>query len=380
MPKKRMTVKTININLSIDKRYSNHISELYSKKYNIKERKNELEEINQKMLLSKTIVEKSMLIFEKKRVEKKIKDIENDVEINDFILQTCDIVTEYIKLDESEKLLYKNNDALSRDENSKLWDTNETELDVIQKRKELLTQEYNNRTRVENVYIKSSINNICKNCDINLIIGGSGQLVCEECGICISTLELPDELSYKEKQNYISKTPFTYDKTSYLSTWLKSTQAKDKVDLPEDLIDKVKAELLKQRITETKNINYDCIRSILKKLKYNKYYICIPRILLKLTDTTPLQLTPEMEIQLERCFKMIVTAFENHKRERKSLLSYSYIICKLYQMYGLHDYVQFLPMLKDNSKIRDHDIIYRKIVEEIAPKDPTTPWSFTPTI
>jgi hypothetical protein len=387
MPKKKMLsknrTKSRDVNVSIDNRYTNHINELYKKKYNIKVNKNELENIKQQLSLCKSKGDPKMSVLhrEKKRLEEVIKDIENDTEIKDFILKTCDIVTEYIEIDEHEKMLYKNNDELSKDENSKLWDGNDTRFGIIQERKRLLTLEYNNITRTENNFdIDTKEESTCKNCNIGLKKGGEGQMVCEECGLCVSTIELSEELSYNEKQSYIIKTPFTYDKTSYLSTWLKSTQAKDNIDLPKELIENVKSELVKQRITDTIHINYDCIRSILKKLKYNKYYICIPRILYNLTNISPLQLTPEMEAQLEKCFKMIVTSFENHKRCRKSLLSYSYIICKLYQMYGLDEYVQFLPMLKDNNKIRDHDIIYRKIVEEITPMDPTTPWSFTPTL
>jgi Poxvirus Late Transcription Factor VLTF3 like len=386
MPKRKTTtmkpVKSKTVNLSLDKRYTKELNELYNKQYSIKDKKKEIVSIQKKIDQMRgdpvKIIECNNLGLRQAELKKEIKKIESGENMTDFLLDTCHIIKEFLELDEKEKTLY--NHTENQENNQSQLDEKDEILSNIHLEKSRLSKRYSSVidytiAPIEQDYILHR----CNECNITYSII-EGFMVCEGCGNCIDTIELPDQPAFKERQDYTYKTPFTYDKTSYMLTWLKSIQAKDNIDLPDELVQKVKTELAKLKISETRQVTYNTMRPILKRLKYNKYYQCIPRIIYTITDITPLQLTPEMEQQLLKCFKMIVETFENFKKDRKSLLSYSYIICKLFQMYDLHDYVQYLPMLKDNTKIRDHDNMFRNIINEIAPNDPHTPWSFTPTI
>ena len=391
MPKRKTVsmkpVKSKTTNLSLDKRYTKELNDLYNKQYTVKDKKKEISSIQKKIDQMKgdplKIIESNKLKLKQKELEVEIERIESGDNLNEFLLDTCHIIKDFLALDNEERGLYHHTTSNNQDQdpNKQTLDDKDEILSNIHLEKARLANEYS--VLMDNTSLSSRerefISNKCQNCDITFKVIESF-MVCEECGMCVETIELPDQPAFKEQQDYTYKTPFTYDKTSYMLTWLKSIQAKDNIDLPDELIQKTKTELAKLKINETRRVTYNTMRPILKRLKYNKYYQCIPRIIYTITGITPLQLTPEMEQQLLKCFKMIVETFESFKKDRKSLLSYSYIICKLFQMYDLHDYVQYLPMLKDNTKIRDHDNMFRNIINEIAPKDPTTPWSFTPTI
>lgn len=387
MPKRKTVsmkpVKSKTTNLSLDKRYTKELNDLYNKQYTVKDKRKEILSIQRKIDQIKgdplKIIESHKLKLKQKELEAEIERIESGDNLNEFLLDTCHIIKDFLTLDNEEKVLYHYNSDQDHSNQQDLDDKDEI-LSNIHVEKARLVNEYSVLIdRTSHHREREYISNKCENCNVIFKIIESF-MVCEECGMCIETIELPDQPAFKEQQDYTYKTPFTYDKTSYMLTWLKSIQAKDNIDLPNELIQKTKTELAKLKINETRRVTYNTMRPILKRLKYNKYYQCIPRIIYTITGITPLQLTPDMEQQLLKCFKMIVETFESFKKDRKSLLSYSYIICKLFQMYDLHDYVQYLPMLKDNTKIRDHDNMFRNIINEIAPKDPTTPWSFTPTI
>lgn len=354
------TTKTQKI--SLDKQYQQELNKLYKEQQNIDKKKTYLNTLKEK--IENNMGSKHNLGIEIKNLEQEISEIESGERINNFMFNTCHLVTNYIELN-------TNNNT----------ETPENTTDILNQKREIV-QKYNKAIGNEilephSLYIEDSF--LCTKCQ-NLLEPFESSLVCSICGITKHTIEICATRSYKELQESNFKPVFTYLKQSHLSEHLRRIQGKENVCIPPELIQQVKLELQKEKITDTKDLTYHRMRNILKKLNKPKFYHSIPRIIYEITDIVPLQLSSTLEEKIINCFSLIVNSFEKHKGNRKSLISYPYILCKLFQMFGLHEYCRFFPTLKDPGKLRDHDEIFRKIVMDVSKIDPNSPWSFTPSI
>lgn len=360
--------------ISLDKRYIEQLNYLYTEKDTLYEKKktrdslrNQIKEIRSKNIMygQNTYDNESQLSNQLTSIENEIQMIESDTKINDFIFNTCCLVSDYIKLNDMNQQKNDQEDILT---------------DILNQKREL-SKEYDKVLGIEKIdeYTLKNSESFCSKCN-EYYITNEGYLICPSCGIAKQTIETSAQLSFKEQQEYDYKPQFTYKKESHFLDWIRKVQIKDHDLIPDSLITKVKQELVKEKITESKDLTYVKIRSILKKIGESKYYQNIPRIIYQISDIVPLQLSQDLEDKLFNCFLLIVESFDKHKGTRKSLISYPYILRKLFEMFDLHDYCQFFPILKDRTKLRDHDDIFRKIIDDVSKIDPHSPWKFTPTI
>lgn len=363
--KPNKNLKTKNIHSALDRFYTTHVEELEQEKRGINKKK---------QLLKKKQVEyntsnqgKYLLEMEIKDLEKEINYIESGDKMTDYIMKVCHIVCEYSDINE------KIGNGMA----------SENELGMFIDRKHKLVQEYCSVMKLEYHYSQGNDNNIankCNNCDTVITDTIEGFLVCLNCGSTKTTIEVHNTPSFKEAQEHNYKPTFSYQKSSHFQDHMKYIQGKETHEIPDEIINKILVEINKLRVTETSQLTYKYLRDILKKLDEPKYYKSIPRIIYKISGMQPLQLTAVLEEKLHKCFLQIVDTFENNfKGSRKSMISYPYILSKLFQMFGLDEYRKLFPVLKA-CKLREHDEIYRKIVQDIAAKDPETPWTFTPSI
>ena len=107
------------------------------------------------------------------------------------------------------------------------------------------------------------------------------------------------------------------------------------------------------------------VRTLLKKLKLQKYYIYIFQITSKLSGMAPPALTLVQEEKLLDMFQSIQDPFQKHcPPDRTNMLNYSYILRKLTQILGWYDLMDFFPLLKSRSKIHAQDMLWQKICKE----------------
>tara|TARA_Y100000389_G_scaffold56272_1_gene52190 strand:+ start:4009 stop:4953 length:945 start_codon:yes stop_codon:yes gene_type:complete len=202
----------------------------------------------------------------------------------------------------------------------------------------------------------------------------TSDLVCEKCGIVVTTL-ISEELTYREEQETSEKIiNYSYKRENHFNEWLSQFQAQEMTTIPVEVIDQLRSELKKIKIKNLEDITHAKIRNLLKKLRLNKYYEHVPYITNILNGIKPPNMPQELEELLRIMFKDIQRPFDdNCPAERKNFLSYSYVLYKFCELLGEDEYLQYFPLLKSKEKLYHQDVIWKKICHDLR-------WEFIPTV
>ena len=216
-------------------------------------------------------------------------------------------------------------------------------------------------------YIDDSI---CATCNVSKIVHeDEAMLVCPNCGVSTTFIDTGiTSIPFNSSVDYSS---FSYKRINHFNEWLAQFQGKEKTIIPEEVLDKIRSEIKKTRQTD---ITAHTVRSILKKLKLQKFYEHVPQIANVINDIPPPCMTSAQEQTLRNCFRQIQHPFsEACPESRKNFLSYSYVLHKLCQLNAYDDFTQCFPLLKSREKLQDQDKIWEKICK-------TLNWEFIPSI
>lgn len=203
----------------------------------------------------------------------------------------------------------------------------------------------------------------CASCNIaREEIASEGILVCPRCGSEEYALVVSDFPSFrdppKERNNY------AYKKINHLNEILNQFQAKESTEIPEEVMNEVVYEIKKRRIQNIADLNETHIRDILKKLGRNNFYEHAAHILSRLNGNPPPTITPEIEEKIRAMFQEIQAPFLLYcPDDRTNLLSYSYILYKLFELLELDEYKVYFPLLKSRDRLIAHDQLWKKICE-----------------
>jgi hypothetical protein len=225
---------------------------------------------------------------------------------------------------------------------------------------------------------------ICSKCNSDkyiIEIEVNAELLCSNCGTILNLL-IGEDLSYSEKLEVTFKVKIDYKKINYFTEWLMQIQGKEKTNIPEEVIETVKEELIQQKI---ERIDPLCIRKILKLTNNSKYYEHIPIIISKINGLKPLNIPEPIEEIMKYMFYKVQEYWEKDKPEhRKNFFSYPYILHKFCLILGLKDYISYFPLLKSRNKIIEQEIIFEKIVNKIANSEDNyiynIEWKFIPSV
>ena len=95
--------------------------------------------------------------------------------------------------------------------------------------------------------------------------------VCPECGSSTTFMELTDaNMSYEQEVSQDVVTYFAYKRLNHFTEWITSLQAKENTEIPEEVMDAIRAELKKARATKRSDITTKRVREYLKKLKVRR--------------------------------------------------------------------------------------------------------------
>jgi len=157
---------------------------------------------------------------------------------------------------------------------------------------------------------------------------------------------------------------------------LSQFQGKETTDIPNEVYNMIYEELKKNRITPDKydKLTLKKMKGILHKLRLNQYYEHIPFILSKIKKEDPPTINRHTEEKLKMMFKEMQEPFERHRpKDRANFLSYSYVLHKLFQLLELDEYLKCFPLLKSRDKLRQQDMIWKKICKDCK-------WKFYPSV
>ena len=186
-----------------------------------------------------------------------------------------------------------------------------------------------------------------------------GYLICTSCGFCEEVILDSDKPNYKEPVP--DATAYSYKRINHFNEWLAQFQAKESTDIPDVVYDKILIEMKKQRLLD-KFITPKKMRSILKKLTYNKYYEHVQHIINKVSGIPPPKMTREVEEKFRQMFKQCQEPFTLYcPKDRKNFLSYSYTLHKFCELLELDDFSPCFPLLKSQDKLKEQDRIWKKI-------------------
>ena len=211
----------------------------------------------------------------------------------------------------------------------------------------------------------------CSSCNGEMIpVDYEGIKVCNKCGLSMQFLIEHDKPSYKDPPKEVCF--YAYKRINHFREILSQFQAKETTQIPEQVIEDIKNQIKKERIS-IHDLTTKKSKDILKKLGYNKYYEHIPFIKDKLGIKPPI-MSPELEDKLCNLFMEIEKQYSKHcPNDRVNFLNYYYVLFKLCELLEERTFLPFFPMLKDPVKRIEQDIIWKKICGEMN-------WTFIPTI
>ena len=206
---------------------------------------------------------------------------------------------------------------------------------------------------------------VCTQCKAsNIYFSSACENVCGTCGLTVQLLG--DELSYKEEQEIEKVVNYSYKRDNHFNEWLLQFQAQETTSIPVEVIEQLRSEFKKQKIKNISDITHAKVRTLLKKLRLNKYYEHVPYISNILNGMQPPKMTQALEDKLRMMFRDIQEPFNNNCPEsRKNFLSYSYVLYKFCELLGEDDYLPCFPLLKSKEKLYQQDVIWKQICNDL---------------
>ena len=207
-----------------------------------------------------------------------------------------------------------------------------------------------------------------------VLLHDTSDMVCDGCGQVVGTI-ICNELSYREEQESSTKIiNYSYKRQNHFNEWLSQFQGAEMCTIPEDVVETLRDELKKQKLSRREDITHARVRALLKKLRMQKFYEHVPLLCCLLNGVRPPQMNQVLEQRLRLMFNQIQEPFDKVcPPHRKNFLSYSYTLYKLCELLGEDTYLPYFPLLKSKEKLHAMDLIWQKICDELR-------WEYIATI
>ena len=205
---------------------------------------------------------------------------------------------------------------------------------------------------------------ICKNGEM-VALDEEGIMICnnEQCGKFIPFIVDNSKPTNKEPPNEVSYT--AYIRLNHFKEILSQFQAKETTQIPEEVIENIRARIKKERITDISSINYDKMREILRKLNYNKYFEHI-QFINSIFGIKPPVMNEELHETLCILFIEIQKPWAVHcPPNRTNFFNYTYTLHQLCVLLDQTQYLPFIPMMKDREKQLEQDMIWKKVCNDL---------------
>lgn len=165
---------------------------------------------------------------------------------------------------------------------------------------------------------------------------------------------------------YNMKKRDTYQRINHFRDWLLHIQCQDDTIVPRAVIQEVRMEIDALHITEAQDVTYMLVRKILKRINQSVYYENIYQIIHTLTDES-FQIGEDTYSELCRMFFMVQAPYERLKPYgRKSFFSYPFILHKFFLLLDMRDEAQRFVLLKDQTKLHRHELLFQSICHEVG--------------
>lgn len=330
------------------------------KEFNIQDKIKELEDLKKNKIKTKIIKLKiKSLNDEIYKYEKQIKDKSN------YFLNTYDLIEKYHDMD--------NNHVKKKINIINFFNKKDDSVNKLCNKKKLLNEYIYMTNNYDSSFLSNSNNIICNNCNIEMVLSKKSDfMICIQCGQLENNLIECDINKHLLNDCYGKSS--IYQRKNHFKEWLNQLQARETIEVPQDVIDKIIIELKNNNIKNLATIEISLIKRILKKLNLSKYYENAFHIIYLINGLQPPILTIHIEKKLIEYFKMIEEPFQLYKKkERKNILRYSYILYKLCELLELDQFLSYFSLLKNRTKLMEQDQIWKLICNHLN-------WEFIPSI
>jgi hypothetical protein len=377
---KPKTSKKIKFNkksvVTLDSKHKEFLNEFSKDEDIILENKYEISNLKEKLNTDLSIEEKLDLTDKITELKENIK--EKHRKKKEYLLDNSKYIFEYFenKKNISTGMNSQNTNNKSNLVNNffKIKQENNDNINSIQKNNNNIVLKYLSNISddfldVNNFVYQTDICQVCHKGEL-VPLEEDGILICNACSRSIPYLIENEKPSYKEPPKEVCF--YAYKRINHFKEILAQFQGKETTQIPQDVIDNIKLQVKKERITINQITNIKT-KEILKKLGYNKYYEHIQFIKDKL-GIKPQIMSPELEETLCNLFIELQAPYSKFCPDnRVNFLNYYYTAYKLCELLGETSYLEHFPMLKDPEKRMEQDVIWKKICEELD-------WEFIPTI
>jgi hypothetical protein len=293
---------------------------------------------------------------------KRINDL-NLINHNDYLLKVSGILNEYSK---------ETSDVFSEIVNVSATNKNTMCGFVQQKTNNRRGQLFNKYMNMidDNAIIQTITNNVdldvftCTECkNVMKLSVNESYIVCDKCGHYETYFEPSmSGLTYEQEINTDTNVHFAYKRINHLRELLSQLQAKENSDVPDDILQLVRAEFIKARIRDVSEITQEKVKYYLKKLNLNKFYEHARQITNILNGKPPPCISGELYEKLINMFTDIQEPFERVcPKNRKNFFSYNYILYKFCELLNEVDLMTLFPLLKSREKLYQQDCIWKNI-------------------
>ena len=222
-------------------------------------------------------------------------------------------------------------------------------------------------------FIQSS--DVCEFCRRGEMIpqDEEGILICnnKDCGKFVTYIVDNNKPTNKEPPNEVSYT--AYIRLNHFKEILSQFQAKETTQIPDEVINAIRARIKKERIEDMSQITYDKMRDILRKLGLNKYFEHIQYIN-SLFGIKPPIMNEELHETLCVLFIEIQKPWAMHcPANRTNFFNYTYTLYQLCVLLDQTQYLPYIPLLKDLEKQRAQDQIWQQVCNTLG-------WLYIPSI
>jgi hypothetical protein len=329
---------------------------------------------NKKELKIKYNTDRKLSLDEKLQIKDKISEINREIHVlkkerDDYLLNNSKFVHSYFE--EKQNISEGNNNVTMLDDFFNVTKTNNKNVDEKEKSiaKKYFKSVSNVITDIGDYIENKDVCRVCKNGELIPLLN-EGLLVCNNCSNQTANLIDTEKPSYKEPPKEVCF--YAYKRINHFREIIAQFQAKETTQISDEIIEKIRAQIHKERIELHKLTNKHA-KEILKRLNLNKYYEHIPFIKDKLGIKPPV-MTPELENTLCNLFIDIQVPYAKFCPEgRVNFLNYYYTIYKLCELLDEREFLPYFPMLKDRDKRVEQDEIWKQICEELN-------WEFIPTL
>lgn len=212
----------------------------------------------------------------------------------------------------------------------------------------------------------------CQECDGGELVihEEDGVMMCNQC-YCISEYIMDSSKpTNKEIPNEVTYT--AYIRLNHFKEILSQFQAKETTQIPPDVIEAIRNRIKKER-KNVMEMDNKTMRDILRRIKLNKYFEHIQYINSMLGVKPPIMSEKLIEtlcvlfIEIQEPWALFCP------ESRTNFFNYTYALYQLCVLLDQTQYLPYIPMLKDENKQKEQDLIWKKICAHLD-------WAYFPTV